>query len=183
MPEYRRIKVAGGTYFFTVNSHNRRPLSTSEIVRQGLRDAIIKTRKTLPFKIDAWVLLPDHLHAIWTLPPEDANFAARWAMIKQYTSKSCRHLFDNNEKVGDSRRTRKEMNLWQRRFWEHLIRDDDDYEKHFDYIHWNPAKHGYVTRVIDWPYSTFHRYVAKEIYPPDWGGCNTEVFKDLKFGE
>ena len=183
MPEYRRIKVAGGTYFFTVNSYNRRPLLTSDIVRQGLREAIIKTRKTLPFKIDAWVLLPDHLHAIWTLPPEDANFAARWAMIKQYTSKSCRHLFENNEKVGDSRRTRKEMSFWQRRFWEHLIRDDEDYEKHFDYIHWNPVKHGYVTRVIDWPHSTFHLYVAREIYPPDWGGCNTEVFKDLKFGE
>jgi putative transposase len=183
MSQYRRIKVLGGTYFFTVNSYNRRPLLTSDIVRHGLREAIIETRKTLPFEIDAWVLLPDHLHALWTLPPEDANFAARWAMIKQYTSKSCRHLFDNSGKVGESRRIRKELNFWQRRFWEHLIRDDDDFEKHFNYIHWNPAKHGYVTRVIDWPYSSFHRYVASEIYPSDWGGCIAEIFKDLNFGE
>ena len=183
MPEYKRIKVAGGTYFFIVNSYNRQPLLTSDIVRQGLRSAIIKTRIILPFRIDAWVLLPDHLHAIWTLPSGDDNFAARWAMIKQYTSKSCRNLFEYNEKICDSKQLRKELSLWQRRFWEHLIRDGDDYEKHFDYIHWNPAKHGYVARVIDWPYSSFHRYVAKKIYPPDWGGCNEEVFKGLKFGE
>ena len=183
MPEYKRIKVAGGTYFFTVNSYNRRPLLTSDIVRQGLRGAINKTRETLPFKIEAWVLLPDHLHAIWTLPPGDANFAARWAMIKQYTSKFCRHLFEYDEKVGNSRQLRKEMTLWQRRFWEHLIRDDDDYKNHFDYIHWNPVKHGHVTGVIDWPYSTFHRFVTKQIYPPDWGGCNIEIFKSVNFGE
>jgi putative transposase len=182
MPDYRQIKVEGGVYFFTVNSYSRRPILTSGIVRQALRDAIIITRKTLPFEIDAWVLLPDHLQTIWTLPPEDSNFSARWAMIKQYTSKSCRHLLDN-EKVGDSRRTRKELNFSQRRFWEHLIRDENDYGKHFDYIHWNPLKHGYVTRVVDWPYSSFHRYVAAEIYPPDWDGCDAAVFKDLKFGE
>jgi putative transposase len=183
MPEYKRIKVAGGTYFFTVNSYDSQPLLTLDIVRKGLRSAIIKIRETLPFKIDAWVLLPDHMHAILTLPPGDDNFAARWAMIKQYTSKACRHIFEYDQKLNESRHLRKELSLWQRRFWEHLIRDDDDYEKHFDYIHWNPAKHGYVTRVVDWPYSTFHRYVAKEIYPPDWGGCNAKVFKGLKFGE
>jgi len=183
MPEYKRIKIAGGTYFFTVNSYKRKPLLTLDIVRQGLRDAVIKTRKELPFKIDAWVLLPDHLHTIWTLPPEDANFAARWAMIKQYTSKFCRDLVECNDNMGDSKVLRNELSLWQRRFWEHLIRDDDDYKKHFDYVHWNPLKHGYVTRVIDWPYSTFHRFVAQEIYPSDWGECDVEIFKGLKFGE
>jgi len=99
-------------------------------------------------------------------------------MIKQYTSKSCRHLLNNNEKVGDSRRTRKELNFWQRRFWEQLIRDENDYGRHFDYIHWNPLKHGYVTRVVDWPYSSFHRYVAEEIYSPDWDGSDAAAFKD-----
>lgn len=183
MPKYKRIKIAGGTYFFTVISYNRKPLLTLDIVRKGLRGAINKTREFLPFEINAWVLLPDHLHTIWTLPSRDANFAARWAMIKQYTSKSCRHLFEYDENICNSKSLRKEMSLWQRRFWEHLIRDDDDYEKHFDYVHWNPVKHGRVTRVIDWPYSTFHRFVAQEIYPADWGGCNVELFKGLKFGE
>jgi putative transposase len=183
MPEYKRIKIAGGTYFFTVISNNRKPLLTLDIVRKGLRDSINKTRKNLPFKIDAWVLLPDHLHTIWTLPSGDADFAARWAMIKQYTSKSCRQLFEYKETICDSRLLRKEMSLWQRRFWEHLIRDADDYEKHFDYIHWNPVKHGHVSRVIDWPYSTFHRFMAQGIYPPDWGGCNVGLFKGLTFGE
>lgn len=101
MPEYKRIKIVGGTYFFTVISYNRKPLLTVDIVRKGLRAAINKTRKNLPFKIDAWVLLPDHLHTIWTLPSGDANFAARWAMIKQYTSKFCRHLLEHNENVND----------------------------------------------------------------------------------
>jgi putative transposase len=104
-------------------------------------------------------------------------------MIKQYTSKSCRQLFEYEENICDSKLLRKELSLWQRRFWEHLIRDDDDYEKHFDYVHWNPVKHGHVTRVIDWPYSSFHRFVVQEIYPPDWGGCNVELFEGLKFGE
>ena len=182
MANYKRVKIAGGTYFFTVNTYDRQPLLIADIVRKSLREAIISTRKTLPFKIDAWVLLPDHLHAIWTLPAKDANFSARWAMIKQYTSRPCRHLWDDR-KVSNSRRTRQESGLWQRRFWEHLIRDDGDYEKHFDYIHWNPVKHGYVTRVIDWPYSSFHRYVREEVCPPDWGGCDLGVFKDVKFGE
>jgi len=181
MPKYRRIKAEGGAYFFTVNTEKRRPILTNALIRQALRDAIITTRKTLPFKIEAWVLLPNHLHTIWTLPEEDANFSSRWAMIKQYVTKACPPLV-YPEKVSQSKKGRKEGSIWQRRFWEHLIRDDDDFAKHMDYIHWNPVKHGYVPRVIDWPYSTFHKLVAQGVYPPGWGGC-VESLDEANFGE
>jgi putative transposase len=182
MPKYRRIKAEGGTYFFTVNTEKRRPILTAAIARQALREAIIKTRKTFPFTIQAWVLLPDHLHTIWTLPPEDANFSSRWAMIKQYMSKACAQLMYDFEGLSRSKLDRKEKGVWQRRFWEHLIRDDDDFAKHMDYIHWNPVKHGYVPRVVDWPYSTFHKLVAQGVYLPDWGGC-VESWDEAHFGE
>ncbi len=181
MPKYRRIKAEGGTYFFTSNTEKRRPILTNALIRQALRDAIITTREILPFKIEAWVLLPDHLHTIWTLPEEDANFSSRWAMIKQYVTKACRPSV-HPEKVSQSKKGRKEGSIWQRRFWEHLIRDDDDFAKHMDYIHWNPVKHGFVPRVIDWPYSTFHKLVAQGVYPPDWGGC-AESWDEANFGE
>ena len=184
MPEYRRAKREGGTYFFTVNTYHRQPILTDVLIRQALREGIDKARQTLPFKIAAWVLLPDHLHCIWTLPPEDANFSARWAVVKRCVSKCCAA-----QRIGawdapyTSRRIRKESGIWQRRFWEHMIRDEDDFKRHVDYIHWNPVKHGHVRKVSDWPYSTFHRFVKNGSYPPDWGGNDPEDSKDADFGE
>jgi putative transposase len=168
MSNYRRAHVAGGTYFFTVNTFQRLPVLTEVPVRAALREAIRLTRLTAPFQIDAWVLLPDHLHCIWTLPDGDANFSVRWAMIKRYVSQQCGDAFGIKE-LSASRTKRKESGLWQRRFWEHQIRDDADYARHVDYIHWNPVKHGLAQRAHDWPYSTFHRFVRDGTYSLDWG--------------
>ena len=167
MPDYRRAYVPGGTYFFTVKTLDRQPVLTQERFRTALRQAIIEVRSMLPFESIAWVLLPDHLHTIWRLPETDADFSLRWSLIKQRVT---RQFTDGTiaAPVTRSRQNRREGAIWQRRFWEHLIRDDTDLERHVDYIHYNPVKHGYVPRVADWPYSTFHRYVRRGVYPADW---------------
>lgn len=180
MPDYRRADVPGGTYFFTVNTYGRQTVLIEKNIRQALRQGIERARRSLPFQIDAWVLLPDHLHCLWTLPPEDNNFSARWAIIKRHVSKCCSKRVDAT--LSQSRQRRKETNFWQRRFWEHLIRDEADYRRHVDYVHWNPVKHGYVTTVADWPHSTFHRYVKQGVYPPDWCGAGVD-FDRSKYGE
>jgi putative transposase len=180
MPDYRRPRNPGGTYFFTVVTYERRPVLTTKLVRSSLRDAINRARTTLPFDIEAWVLLPDHLHCIWTLPPGDGNFAARWAIIKRYVSRECVAIVD--APLGVSRSRRNELAFWQRRFWEHQIRDDDDLARHLDYIHWNPVKHGLVKSVKEWRYSTFHKYVVRGMYPDAWG--SSEIANaDGNFGE
>jgi len=183
MPEYRRIKVKGGTYFFTVATFGRQPILVNDHIRTALREGIQEVRQSLPFTIEAWVLLPDHLHAIWTLPENDDNFGSRWAVIKRIVSKRCGHPVGSWELNDDSHAKRGESRIWQRRFWEHLIRDDLDLHRHLDYIHWNPVKHGYVKRVIDWPYSTFHQFVSKGLYPSDWGGINEDEMGKISFGE
>ena len=169
MPNYRRADIGGGTYFFTVVTYRRQRFLCDDDVRNALREGIEKTREGYPFVIDAWVLLPDHLHCIWTLPPGDANFGIRWAMIKRHVSKHCKRLKHDNW-LNESKRKRKESTVWQRRFWEHQVRDERDYKIHADYIHFNPVKHGVVRYVKDWPYSTFHRYAKNGIYPENWGG-------------
>jgi len=183
MPEYRRAKTAGGTYFFTLVTHLRRPILTNEVVRQALREGIQRARQTLPFQIEAWVLLPDHLHAVWTLPPEDDNCAARWAIIKRQVSTLCGKQFNAIEELSESKQKRKESGIWQRRYWEHQIRDDLDFQRHMDYLHWNPVKHGYVRQVVDWPFSSFHRLAAAGIYPPDWGSDPVDEAEAINFGE
>ena len=119
-----------------------------------------------PFHMDAWVVLPDHLHAVLTLPPGDANFGLRWRLIKSGFSRA----LPKTEYRSVVRKNAGERGIWQRHYWEHLIRDDADYQRHVDYVHMNPMKHGYVKRVRDWPHSTFHRYVADGVYPADWCG-------------
>ncbi len=173
MPEYRWADLAGGTYFFTVVTYRRQRFLCDDDVRTALRDGINKTRERYPLAIDAWVLLPDHLHCIWKLPDGDADFGSRWAAIKRYVSKNCPRL-KRVDQLNESKRKRKESTVWQRRFWEHMIRDERDYEMHTNYIHYNPVRHGIVKHVKDWPYSTFHRYVGNNIYPPDWGGMIDE---------
>jgi len=160
MPNYVRARVEGGTYFFTVAAKQRAPRFAREDFRNALRTAIRSAQSRWVFQIDAWVLLPDHLHCIWTLPDNDADFSKRWSTIKRLTTQA----------LGES--------PWQSRFWEHRVRDEGDFQRHFDYIHWNPVKHGHVDRVIDWPHSTFHRHLKQGIYTPDW--CDTSPDMDLE---
>lgn len=167
MPGYRRTHILGGSYFFTVATFGRQPLLTQDATRLVLRQGIELARHVHPFTIDAWVLLPDHLHCIWTLPPGDAGFSKRWALIKRHVTRQSATNRDAAKPFSVSRRKRHEGRLWQRRFWDHAIRDEADLRAHLDYIHWNPVKHGYVTQVKDWPYSTFYRYAARGVYPMD----------------
>jgi len=163
MPDYRRYRIPGGCYFFTVNLLERNKTHLVDHI-DLLRESVRLVKRRYPFHIDAWVNLPDHLHCIWTLPPEDDNFSGRWREIKKAFSKA----LPKTERISEVRARRKERGIWQRRFWEHAIRDDKDYETHMDYIHYNPVKHGWVEHVSDWPYSTFHRWVEKGAYPNDW---------------
>ena len=247
MPNYRRADIPGATYFFTLVSYRRQKILCNNNIRIALRDAIVNTRTKLPFTIDAWVLMPDHLHVIWTLPENDRAYSVRWSMIKRLVTQrvagcgdgahgdfgahdapygvsrqgdigahgapydghgrsneesalDCRvrhaHHHHNHPNqphgapydgvvdvgcavrtdrfhgaaVSASRLKRREGNIWQRRFWEHRVRDQADLNRCMDYLHWNPVKHGYVERVHDWPYSTFHRFVREGLYTENWGG-------------
>jgi putative transposase len=169
MPIYRRNFVAGAAYFFTVNLAERRlRLLTDNIAL--LRAAFRYTRLRHPFAIDAIVVLPDHLHTMWTLPEGDGDFAVRWQLIKGNFSRG----LPQGERVSASRLRKRERGIWQRRYWEHTLRDEDDVARHIDYIHFNPVKHGHVARVRDWPFSSFHRIVRLGIYPEDWAGDSTD---------
>jgi putative transposase len=181
MSHYRRANTKGATYFFTVVTYQRRNFLCDDDVRTALRDAIIKVRERHPFQIDAWVLLPDHLHAIWTLPPDDANFTLRWQQIKRHVTQQCGHRLHENALMNESKHKHRESTLWQRRYWEHQIRDETDYQHHMDYVHYNPVKHGFVARAIDWPHSSFQRYYAGGVYSENWAAADKT--DDLGFGE
>jgi len=170
MSQYRRAWAPGGTYFFTVNLLKRR--DNDLLVRHinALRDAVRLTRRDHPFVIHGWVVLPEHLHCILELPAGDSNFAIRWQVIKRRFALA----LPKTEWRSEVRQQRRERGIWQRRYWEHLLRDDADYRKHMDYLHYNPVKHGWVKRVADWPYSTFHRCVELGLYPADWGTPNID---------
>jgi putative transposase len=163
MTNYRRSNIAGASYFFTVNLADR---SQSLLIDHiaSLRSAFAYTRDRHPFVVDAIVILPEHLHTIWTLPDGDNDFALRWRLIKTVFSRGLPHV----EFRSDSRLRKGERSIWQRRYWEHLIRDEADFSQHVDYIHINPVKHGLVSRVADWPHSSFHRYVRAGLMPMDW---------------
>ncbi len=169
MPEYRRLRIEGGTYFFTLVTYNRHPWLCSEIARSTLRKAIEWVRLKYPFEIDALVLLPEHLHCIWTLPDGDDNYSIRWKWIKTFVTKRCQDKLCLKYPMSESGKKRQEGNLWQRRFWEHLIRDEEDFQAHCDYIHYNPVKHGLCNSPGDWQFSSFNRFVKKGIYSEDWG--------------
>jgi putative transposase len=174
MSQYRRFYVPGGQYFFTVVTANRRSILTNPMILGFLREALIEARRTMPFQIPAMVVLPDHFHAIWSLPRGDDDFSKRMKLIKALVSKSCTQAGIVEAPKSASRVIRGERGFWQRRFWEHLIRDETDFERHFHYIHFNPVKHGYVRHALDWPHSSYHRYVAKGIYQPDWRWQDSE---------
>ena len=163
MPDYRRNRVPGGTYFFTVNLLERRSCLLVDHI-ESFRDAVRKVRAQRPFHIDAWVVLPDHTHCVWTLPPGDDDYSARWKAIKIAFAKT----LPGTERLSAVQERKVERGIRQRRFWEHTIRNDRDYAAHVDYVHINPYKHGLVQHVADWPYSSFHRFVAEGVYPQDW---------------
>lgn len=170
MSHYRRANIAGATYFFTVVAYRRHPILCDPLMRAALRHAIQTIRARHPFTVDAWVLLPDHLHCLWSLPPEDADFAKRWKLIKQSVSRACAAVYHRADWMTASKIKHRESTLWQRRYWEYCIRSEVDFSPHIDYLYINPLKHGYVARVCDWPYSTFHRDVSRGIYSLDWAG-------------
>jgi putative transposase len=168
MSHFRRSRVTGGTFFFTVVTYRRQRFLCDYDVRLALRESILRAREHHPFEIDAWVLLPDHMHCIWTLPDGDADFSTRWNVIKRGVTRRVGARLQRADLMNESKAAHRESTLWQRRFWEHQIRDDADYQAHKDYIHFNPVKHGLIRQVCDWPHSSFHRYVASGVYAVDW---------------
>ncbi|MGZ8153369.1 MAG: REP-associated tyrosine transposase [Methylovulum sp.] len=182
MSNYRRVYVPGGLYFFTVKTFRNQHFLTDDDVRAALREGIELTRLSKPFDIVAWVLLPNHLHCIWRLPPDDADFSARWSIIKRTVTQCCGERLNRPEWLTARRRQRQQGTLWQHRFWDHLIRDEDDFNRHMDYILWNPVKHGFAAKVADWPYSSFHRLVRSGWYAENWGG-NIAFNDSDEFGE
>lgn len=164
MSNYRRSRVPGGTSFFTLTLADRRSRLLVEEI-QHLSHAYRQTQHNRPFRTLAICVLPDHLHAIWTLPEDDADFAGRWSLLKSTFSRQL-----PTATASPSKTRRREKGIWQRRFWEHQIRNASDLQRHVDYIHYNPVKHGLVSRVVDWPYSSVHRYVERGVLPRDWAG-------------
>jgi putative transposase len=172
---YRRNLLKGGTYFFTLALQNRKTKYLIDHI-DSLRIAMKKTRQKMPYTTIAIVILPEHLHAIWELPENDKNYPTRLRLMKSYFTQS---LIKNDVALKNNNRGR--YNIWQERYWEHTIRDEDDLEAHVNYIHYNPVKHGLVQRTADWPYSSFHSYVKKKILSPHWG--ENVPFPQINFGE
>ena len=174
--EYRRAKIEGGTFFFTVVTQNRRKFLCDEENIVLLRKIFKRVMQQHSFTIDAIAILPEHLHCIWTLPLNDDDFSTRWSLIKGGFSRLCHPKYKG--KISASRQHKKEQGVWQRRFWEHQIRDEADFNYHVDYIHYNPVRHGYVKAPKDWKYSSFHRDVKRGIYDIDWGADVELEFPD-----
>ena len=168
MPNFRRSKLSGGTYFFTVVTENRSHLFNNENARTTLSNVMRECQSRHPFEIVALVLLPDHLHTIWSLPTGDDRYAMRWAWIKREFTRLWIATGGIEQQTRVYQPSQRRRGVWQPRYWEHAIRDQADLQAHFDYIHYNPVKHGYVTKPCDWPWSTFHRWVREGHYSIDW---------------
>jgi putative transposase len=165
---YRRSRVAGATYFFTLVAEQRRPLLQSEAAVLAFEEAVAAVQSRHPFEVEAQVILPDHLHVMWSLPEGDAGYPMRWRLIKSAFTRKHLHTHEARP-LSASRAAKGEQAVWQRRFWEHLIRDEKDFAAHLDYIHYNPVRHGLVAAPRDWPHSTFAKWVARGAYEADWG--------------
>jgi putative transposase len=175
--QYVRSDIKGATYFFTVNLADRNKTILVDKIKT-LRSVIKTVRKSHPFTIEAMVVLPEHLHTIWTLPEGDNNYPIRWSLIKAGFSRK----IAKTEVCSKSRVSKGERGSWQRRYWEHLIRDDVDYQNHVNYIHYNPVKHGYVQSPSCWPYSSIHRFIMNGILESNWGSCEVDI-PNGSFGE
>ncbi len=183
MSDYRRWFVAGGTYFFTIVTYDRRPILTSDPGRKILRKAVLSVQEKFPFSLVATVLLPDHWHLVMTLPSEDARYSLRIKKVKESFTTDWLSAGLPEATVTPSQKARGERGIWQPRFNEHTIRDETDPEHHVDYTHWNPLKHKLVTRVVDWPWSSFHRFVRLGYYDSNWGGTPPFRADDDIWGE
>jgi len=171
--EYRRAYLKGASYFFTLVTEKRRPIFNNESNVAVLRESMRHVKQKYPFHIAAMVVLPDHLHCIWILPESDSDYSIRWRLIKTWFSKHCA---DALKRPPNKARIKKQQQaIWQHRFWEHVIRDETDYQRHIDYIHYNPVKHGYVERVSDWKYSSIHKYIRDGVIPENWGGADITI--------
>ncbi len=171
---YRRAREPGGCFFFTVVTWQRQPFLTLEPNIQRLRTACRREMAKNPFVIDAIVILPDHLHALWRLPEGDSDYSGRWNRIKRYVSTGIASPASNA-----IQQRKREKTVWQRRFWEHRIRDEEDWRKHMDYIHYNPVKHGLVPHPGRWPFSSFKRNVQRGWYTDNWGDQEPESILDM----
>ena len=176
MPNYRRIYVPDGTYFFTIVTYCCRPLFKNSDNIELLRSAVAKVKIEKPWKIIAAVILPDHIHFIWQLPPDDSNYSPRISRLKVLFTRAYKAQNPNNLEISRSRYRHRESDVWQRRFWEHLIKDEADLQQHLDYIHNNPVKHKLVSCPHLWKYSSFLRWVEKGRYTLDWGcACQQKI--------
>jgi len=172
MPAYTRAFVPGGTFYFTVVTHRRRAFLTRPDARACLRAALLRVLERRPFRIEAIVLLPDHLHTIWTLPEGDSDYSTRWRLIKYYSTRRLLQTLHSEASQSSSRRDKGERGIWQRRFWERTVRDEQEYQALCDYIHYNPVRHGLASCPHAWPYSSFQRFVRQRVYRVDWQcGC------------
>lgn len=182
MPNYRRRHTAGGTYFFTLVTENREPILCTESARSILRRAIEDCQSKQAFDAVAMVLLPDHLHAMWTLPEGDADYSMRWARIKAQFTREWLDEGGSEQPRSRSRMQHRRRGVWQRRFWEHHIRDMSDYEKHLHYIHYNPVKHNLVRCPHEYPYSTLRKWILRRVYDPEWCcACDGGVIEPPSF--
>ena len=169
MRKYIRNYVPGGTYFLTAVTYGRRRFLTDEPARQCLREAIDVIKRRWPFEVVAVVLIPDHFHTVWALPPGDTRYSVRLQKVKEIFTRTYLAAGGQERKPTTSLAEHHQRGVWQPRFWEHTVRDETDLKHCVDYVHWNPVKHGLVRRVIDYPWSTFHRYVKVGEYAGDWG--------------
>jgi putative transposase len=184
MPDYRRWYVAGGTYFFTAVTLGRQRILCGNAARSCLHEAIETVRKKRPFTLVAIILLPNHIHTVWALPPGDADYPIRWKRLKEEFTLA--YLARGGVEVPPtlSRVRQGERGVWQRRYWEHAVRDEEDLKRCVDYVHWNPKKHGHVASVRDWPWSSFHRYVELGEYAREWGSEDPAPgYDDPEWGE
>ena len=176
MPTYLRSKTPGGTFFFTVVTFQRRRIFSELKYINILENIIAGVQKEHPFTLEAWVFLPDHMHCLWTMPPDESDYSKRWGMIKARFTKAISPDAGRSALLTGSKIRYREGTVWQRRFWEHQIRDERDLQTHLDYIHFNPVKHGLVKSPGHWPYSSFREFVKRNLYPDNWG-----EHLDLKF--
>ena len=170
MPNYRRWRLEGGTFFFTLVTYERRKTFVCPLARRLLREAMVKVRRIRPFRQLAIVLLPEHLHLLWRFPENDTDYSTRLGGLKQSFTRAWLAAGGQEGSLSTARRRQEYRGVWQKRFYEHTIRDYRDFKRHLDYIHANPVKHGLADRPRGWRWSSFHRYVILGEYDPDWYG-------------
>ena len=183
MPNYRRIKIKGGTYFFTLVTYHRKRLFLHKKANELFLEALDHVRKFHPFSLQAYCILPDHIHMLWEMPNNDANYSIRIGEIKKRFSKHYIAEFGNPNIKNKTQRNRGESGIWQRRFWEHYIRDEDELNRYVDYIHYNPVQHGLTNQVSDWAASSFFDFVEQGYYDDHWGEGEITIIDSNLYGE